>query len=227
MVAVTAQEMRAIDRHAIEYLGIPSIVLMENAALRVIDTIDLSIRHSFGIFCGTGNNGGDGLAIARGLLALEKRVHVFVVGSRDHMSPDFKTNYRVLEALDCPIRWIETLGDLEDFKKEIATVNTLIDCLFGTGLSRDIRGTAAVVIEQMNESRIHTISVDMPSGIDATDGRAYGVFVEASEIVTLQFMKQGLVNNPLVRGRVRVVPIGIPPKSIQAILGKDYRALRS
>lgn len=221
MQAVTGEQMRLIDHFAIERYGIPEIVLVENAAIRTIDCIDLSRRHTFAVFCGTGNNGADGLAVARGLVARAKHVRVFIVGNPEKAGEAWKQNYEALQLLQVQIKRIETLGDLDDMIHQLDEMNTLIDCLFGTGLNREIRGTAAIVIEQINRSRTYTISVDLPSGIDATTGRVWGCFVEADAVICLQLMKTGLQNNPYVNGEVIVVPAGIPQKAIEAGLESD------
>lgn len=209
MRIVTADQMQAIDRYAINVLEIPSLILMENAALRTIDQIDLNHRHSFAIFCGTGNNGGDGLAIARGLIALGKKVHVFMVGERGDGSEEFKVNYQALENLTEPI-WLRTLGDLETLADKLQDVNTIIDCIFGIGINREIRGPAVVIIEQINNSRIYTISIDIPSGMNPDSGKSFGAVIDASEIICLQYKKQGLNQSPYVHCPIKVVPIGIP-----------------
>lgn len=223
MILVTAEQQQAIDHYAIHRLEIPSLLLMENAALRVIDRIDTKLRQSFAVFCGTGNNGADGLAIGRGLLALGKQVKFFIVGDPSHASPEFHTNRRILEHMNADIRFMNTLGDIEELSDQLQTVNTLIDCLFGVGLSREVKGMYAVVIEEINRSRIYTISIDMPSGLDATTGAICGCMVDANEIITLQFMKKGLYNNPNVHGEIHVVPIGIPPQAWESVLGMDRR----
>lgn len=219
MISVTADEMRLIDRYAIDTLGIPSILLMENAALRTIEKIDLARRHSFAVFCGVGNNGGDGLAIARGLLALGKKVYTFIVGDREKMTEEFRINYGALERIG-EIYWVETLGDLDLLNEKLDHVNTIVDCLFGTGLNRDIRGTAVVVIEQINRSRIFTLSVDVPSGLNATTGESFGAVVDASEVICLQYMKTGLIDSRFVHCPVHVVPIGIPALAYERVIGE-------
>ncbi len=222
MRAVTAEEMKNIDRYAIEQLGIPSLLLMENAALRTIDAIDLEKRHSFAVFCGTGNNGGDGLAIARGLHALGKEVRVFLVGDPKRASEEFSVNRATLEHLNLEVSQVETLGDLDTMMTQLGKVNTIIDCLFGTGLNREVKGVAAVVIEQINQSRIFTISVDLPSGLDADRGNIWGTFVEPGLVVCLEMLKKGLVSNPYIHCPIRLVPIGIPEEAKRAILGTSY-----
>ncbi len=219
-MVVTGEQMRAIDQYAIKSMEIPSIVLMENAALQVINKIDLNLRHSFAIFCGTGNNGGDGLAIARGLINHGKDVSVFIVGDRKSITNEFHINYRILEHMRAELKWIETLEDLDHMMQKMQEVNTLIDCIFGIGLSREVKGTAAVVIEQINASRIYTISVDIPSGIHATTGQILGTYVEANEVVCLQYLKSGLSDNKYLHCPINVVKIGIPEQARKYVMGE-------
>lgn len=220
MRIVTAQQMQAIDHYAIERLEIPAIILMENAALRTLDAMDLVRRSTFAIFCGTGNNGADGLAIARGLIALGKQVCCFIVGEKGRGSEAFKLQYRILEHLNVELRWLETLGDLSDMIERLKSVNTIVDCIFGTGLDRELRGMAPIVIEQINQSRVYTYAVDMPSGINATTGESHGAYVQADEIICLQYLKRGLADNPLIFGKVHVVPIGIPDVVYDKVVGR-------
>lgn len=224
MILVNAQQMKEIDHYAIKVLEIPEIVLMENAALRVIDHLDTDRRDSFAIFCGTGNNGGDGLAIARGLIALNKKVDIYMVGDRDKGSTSFRTNYRALVGLHANIKWMETLGDIDDLRESVLKVNTLVDCLIGTGLDRQVTGMKEYVIEIMNRSRVRIISVDVPSGLDASTGQIQGICCEATQTICLQIVKTGVYRNKLVAGDLQVVPIGIPPKAVEAILGKNLEA---
>lgn len=225
MLTVTADQMQRIDHYAIENMEIPSIVLMENAALAIISNLDLNRRHTFAIFCGTGNNGGDGLAIARGLINRGKSVTVFIVGNEEHASPDFKTNLKILRHMRADIKKIETLGDITDLSSQLNNVNTIIDAIFGTGLDRPVRELHAVVIEQINESRIFTISVDVPSGIDATSGKSLGACIEPSAILTLEIMKKGIYENPILRCPIRVLHIGIPDRAKSFVLGEPFNGL--
>lgn len=222
MRSVTAAQMRAMDHYAIEQLELPSIVLMENAARAAMDQLDLHRRHSFAIFCGVGNNGGDGLALGRNLLSKHKRVRFYLVGDLARASADFMVNYRILVHMKADLRLLENLGHIADLQGELQTFNTVIDALFGIGLNRPIRGMAAVVIEQINESRIFTISLDMPSGIDATTGQPYGAYIQPAAILTFEFPKQGLARSPLQHTPVRVLPIGLPREAKAFVLGDDF-----
>lgn len=221
MKTVTGQQMAEIDHYAIERIGIPGIALMEVAALKVLKHIDLDRHKRIAIICGTGNNGGDGCALARGLSARGKDVDVYVMGDPNRGTEDFKTNFFILPRIDIPTYRIETLEEIGRFQDALPQYDLLVDAIFGTGLSSVVRNTQQIVIDTMNESRIYTIAVDVPSGIHATTGQVLGTSVDADEVVCFQFLKQGLFNNPNVRGLIHVEHIGIPQRAIEAVLGPE------
>lgn len=213
MRLVSGQEMRDLDNYCVKQLEIPEILLVENAAISSLPYLDLDQRHSFAIFCGTGNNGADGLAIARHLLGRDKKVHVFLVGHNEKPSQAWLINFRALRHMTSQISSIETIGDLEDMDENLSSYNTIIDAIFGTGLNRPLSGVAPIVIDRMNESRIFKISIDLPSGIDADSGRSYGAFVEADRIICMEFMKAGLKNLNYSDAPIHIVSAGIPIKA--------------
>lgn len=222
MQSVRAEEMREMEQIAIKQLEIPELLLVENAALNILRCLDLSTRHSFAVFCGPGNNGADGMALARHLLGRDKKVMVYLVGESKHPGEAWLTNRRILQHMTKNLRRVETLGEIEDMLQEINAFNTIIDALFGTGLQGSLKGVAPIVIDNINQSRIYTISVDVPSGLDATTGRPSGAFIEANEVITLEMMKTGLENNPYVDCPVQVVSAGLP----QAVKDRVLRNLQ-
>ncbi len=221
MRSVTAEEMKRIELIAMQQLEIPELILVENAALGVLQHLDLSRRHSFAIFCGPGNNGADGLAVARHLIGLDKTVGIYLLGESAPHSEAWKLNMRALTHMKAPIRRLETLGDLDDMIRELEQYNTIIDALFGTGLNRELKEMAPIVIDNINQSRIFTISIDIPSGLDATTGQPYGAFIEANEIITMECMKKGLEHNPNIDAPVHLVSAGIPQSCIRQVLGSN------
>lgn len=222
MRAVTQQEMKAIDRYAIEGIGIPSVVLMENAALKLLRNIDTSRYHSPLIVCGIGNNGGDGLALLRHLHGWDIQTDVFVVDDPEKGSPDFKVQAKIIQNLGIPLQRIQTLEDLENLERAIDRCDLIIDAIFGIGLDRTVSGIYEYAINMMNDARRPILSVDIPSGMDADTGRAMGVCIHADKVITFQFMKKGLENNPFLKGEVVVESIGIPKKAVEIILGKGH-----
>ncbi|NCB42090.1 MAG: NAD(P)H-hydrate epimerase [Clostridia bacterium] len=210
METVTCSEMKAMDSYAIKAIGIPGIVLMEHAALRVIDAIDLQATNSFTVVCGTGNNGGDGLAITRHLILKSKRVDVFVVGNLDKTTADFNTNLTILKNLKPPVSLITDDSGLAQLEKSLKNNDLTIDALFGIGLTRDIRGLFYKVIESINKYSKRILSVDIPSGMDGDNGQVKGICVKADQTVTFHRIKAGLVENKTHTGDIIVVDIGIP-----------------
>lgn len=213
--SMTREEMREADRRAIEEFGIPSIVLMENAALAVVR--EVADAASFTVVCAPGNNGGDGLAVARHLLIRGRRVEAFLVGNPDRGSADFRTNLGILRRLspDAPLPLDES--SLERLVRSLRECEICVDALFGTGLARPIEGLYRRVVEAMGASAAHVVAVDLPSGIDADTGKVLGAAVRANRTVTFHRMKRGLELAPEYAGTVTVAPIGIPGPEIPCL----------
>jgi len=214
MIAVTGNEMKAIDNYCIEKLGIPGIVLMENAALKVIKNIDLDKFNSFTIICGVGNNGGDGLAVGRHLIVEGKDVSIFVIGNLNKASEDFSINYSILKNMKIEIKAIEDEENLKDLIVCIKKSDMTIDSIFGTGLTRDVEGLYRDVIANINEHSKYILSIDIPSGIDSDTGKVLGICVKADKTVKFQLMKKGLVDYE----NVIVESIGMPKMAIEEVL---------
>ncbi len=202
MFVHTADVARQIDKKAIETIGIPSMVLMEHAAIQVsaIITEKYSVHDSIAIVCGPGNNGGDGLAIAR--LLKEKGYDVDVCIISQHLSKDEELQRNILNQLDIPI--FHTL--------QRPHYDVIVDCIFGNGLSRPVEGKYRDVIIEINQRSSQVVSVDVPSGLDATTGRILGCCINATLTIALDCYKQGhlLHQGPDVVGELIGVDIGIP-----------------
>ncbi len=220
LTTITSKEMAAIDNYCIEKLGIPGIVLMENAALRVVQNIDLKNHNSFTIICGVGNNGGDGLAIARHLITEGKNVEIFILGNSSKGSKDFKTNYNILKNIDADIFNISKKNDLNILKNSLATSDIVIDSIFGTGLSRDVEGLFSEAINLINKESKYIIAVDIPSGLSANTGDVLGTAIKGNKTITFQLMKKGLIEDKAKDyiGQIIVEPIGMPEIAIHTVL---------
>ena len=220
MRKVTSSEMKAIDELCIKAIGIPGIVLMENASLKVIKHID-SKYNNFTIVCGVGNNGGDGLAVARHLIVEDKNVDIFVLGNLDKASKDFTINYNILINLGVEIQQITREEDLKRISKSLDNSQMTIDSIFGTGLTRNVEGLFAETIDIMNEKSKYIISVDIPSGLNADNGEILNKCIKANKTITIQLPKIGLstFNGKLNSGEVIVETIGMPKITIEKILG--------
>ena len=206
--SVSREEAREADKRAMETFGIPSILLMENAAIAVLREIkDYAV---FAIVCSPGSNGGDGLALACHLCILGKDVRVFIVGDPNKGSPDFKTNLKVMSKLAPEVLHTVSDENFEDLESALRGCETCIDALLGTGLNRPVEGIYRRVIEAMNDLAMHITSVDIPSGLDCDTGEPLGVCVRATKTVTFHRMKKGLDISPQWGGDVAVTYIGIP-----------------
>lgn len=209
MESISCQEMKEIDSYAINTVGIPSIVLMENAALKVINNIDLNFNN-FTVVCGRGNNGGDGLAVARHLIIKGKKVRIYIVGDIKNGTEDFNINLSILKNLKAEIINIKNEKELLQLKEDLSVSDTTIDALFGIGLKRNIEGLYFEVIKMINNESKQIISVDIPSGIDGDTGKPMGICVKADKTVTFHKMKKGLLNCGDNAGEIIVEDIGIP-----------------
>lgn len=210
MIYVTAEQMRQIDHYTIHEIGIPSIVLMENAKAQISKHIlDKKFTKAY-VFASVGNNGGDGLAVARDIYNAKKYVKVYVIGKLEKASTDFKINYDILKKLDVEIEFVD-----ENTKFDITENDLIVDSIFGTGLKRDIEGIYKDVIDMINDTQAFVVSVDMPSGLDSDENKIHNVVVRADLLVTLQLPKKSLQE---YEGEYVVENIGIPEKSIKYVL---------
>jgi NAD(P)H-hydrate epimerase len=228
---VTGAEMRELERIAIEEIGVPSVVLMENAALRVTErcidalgkALDGDAKPQVLIVCGPGNNGGDGMAVARILINKGIGVSVVFTGDINAVKGDAAAYLGIIQKLGIRIETISPDGPFPDITSVFETCDLIVDAMLGTGLSRVVSGNYKRMIEMINErgarSGKRVISVDIPSGVHADTGRIMGCAVEAAETVTFAYPKAGLLACPGAgcAGKVYVEDISIPPALINRI----------
>lgn len=219
LYAVTAQQMRAMEQKAFEN-GVPSLLLMERAAECAVDALgnligDLHCKRVL-FACGPGNNGGDGLAAARILLRRGGMPTVVLYAAP--ATDDAHTNAAFLEALGVPANVIKDTDGLS-----VSAFDAVVDCLFGTGLSRAPIGLPAALIDYINAQPAPVLSVDMPSGADATTGRVYDPCVKADATVVFHCHKVGLLVGPAreYAGKITVADIGIPKRHLDAYAADD------
>ncbi len=215
--ACYAEEMRNLDRAATEIGMIPSILLMENAALACIEELKKDFELSVckvAVFCGKGNNGGDGLAIAKHLYNSGIDVNVYLVNGND-FSGDAKTNYDIVNAMDVPV---DTVTDTDGLEYVIRSYDVIIDAILGTGISGDVRETVFDVIRLINQNARYVLSVDVPSGINSDSGEICGICINADKTVTFAAYKIGMFMYPAADsvGEVVVAPISIPDAVIKS-----------
>ena len=209
MKVCTAEQMRKIDHSAEELGAIPSIVLMENAAISCVEEI-LKIKNlkSVAVFCGKGNNGGDGLAIARHLYNRGIKTTVYLVCGSE-FSDDALINFEITSKLS--IRIVE-LNDTDSLDLNIKTADLVVDAIFGTGIRGEIAGLASEVIDIINDNAKYILSVDIPSGVDANTGKVSKSCIKADKTVTFAAYKLGMLMYPgaLKTGEIVVHNISIP-----------------
>ncbi|HPM77644.1 MAG TPA: NAD(P)H-hydrate dehydratase [bacterium] len=216
MKLVTAEQMREMDRLAIDTIKIPGIVLMENAGAGATEVIEdvFEDELDFGaiILCGPGNNGGDGYVIARHLYNRGYDVAVFQLGAKSALKGDARTNLKIVENLDIPIYSLLKERDLEVLEEALDDCGLVVDALFGTGLSKPIEGLAARVIDLVNDSDVAIVAVDIPSGLGADTGQPLGPVIMADLTATFGLPKVGqfLYPGAEICGEVEVIDIAIP-----------------
>ena len=213
MKVLTAAAMREADRRTMEELGLPGIVLMENAAMRVVEAVfSLGNFSKVLIAAGPGNNGGDGLAAARLLRQAGRQVSLWTTVPPEKYRGDAAVNYDFLRHSGFPIKHILDYEALEDLRADLESADLAIDALFGTGLGRPVEGLPAAVIGVLNDASAPVLAVDLPSGVEADSGRVMGSAVQAQWTVSLAFPKPGLLQHPGagLAGEAMVGAIGVP-----------------
>ena len=221
VLVMSRDEVRAFDRHAIEVLGIPGVVLMENAGRSCAELIREKTsgveRPSVCVFCGTGNNGGDGFVIARHLLGNAFDVRVVLCGDRQRVRGYAKVNLDVLERMGQRVEVLDCSGD--DVSQHVrvcgAGADFVVDALFGTGLRGSLKEPYAGLVRSINDLGRPILAVDIPSGLDCDTGEPLGETVRAACTVTFVAVKRGFVASSLAAqytGEVYVASIGVEPR---------------
>ncbi|MDH4034497.1 MAG: NAD(P)H-hydrate epimerase, partial [candidate division Zixibacteria bacterium] len=220
MKLVTAEQMRSIDRETIDNQGIPGDQLMENAGRGIADklnslVIDASSGDTVTVFCGKGNNGGDGFVVGRCLYQAGAKVVVYFLGPLDKLPADARLNFDRAAGVGVDMH---ELNSIDQLPAELDT-NYIIDAIFGTGFTGAPRGQAAELIDYINIQPQCTIAIDLPSGLNADNGQHDGVAVRADYTCTLALPKYGLFVTPgrELAGAVITVPIGIPDGVVDSL----------
>ncbi len=202
-----APRMRAVDRWAIEQRGIPSLDLMDRAGQAVARAVEAVVPDGpVAVVCGKGNNGGDGLVVARLLREAAREVTVVCLAGTDGLSPDARTNLERLPGA-VPLALSDAAAPAA-----IARAYVIVDALLGTGFSGVAQGAVAAAIEAIDAAPGLVVSVDMPSGVDASSGIVAGPAIKATKTVTFHAAKPGLWVHPGKNhaGEVETIDIGIP-----------------
>jgi len=220
-------QMRAFDQHAIEVCKVPGLLLMENAGRGATDVLVRELLDGDAadadvvVVCGTGNNGGDGLVVARHLLVRRAHPAVFLVGDPAKLSPDARANLDAWRGLGGPVHEVPPGSELGALEAAMADADAIVDALFGTGLDRPIEGFLAGVVRAIDAAVPPRLAIDLPSGLDADTGAPLGVAVAATVTVTFAHPKLGLLTpgGGQLAGKVRVVDIGVPGELVAHVGG--------
>ncbi len=216
MKAAMAEQMREIDKRTSTEIGIPTIVLMENAAREVTRVCLIELeginQPKVLIFAGKGNNGGDGFAVARMLNDNKIGCKIVFLSDADRLTGDARINYDI--ALKCGI---SIITDLESAVIETEMADIVVDAIFGTGISRPIEGIYADAIDMINTHSRKIISIDIPSGVNSDDGKIMGTAVNADITVTFALPKVGMLLYPGASrcGKIQIVNISIQSSTIE------------
>ena len=218
---LTREQTRAFDRTAIEEVGIPALVLMENAGRSAVDVItSLGVNGPVVVCCGKGNNGGDGLVMARHLANRNIAVSCLLFARPDELSEDAAVQWRIIQNMGLPTElW---LGDAIDESRLAAVVGAadwVVDALFGTGLKGPMRPPFDRIATIISAGNAHVLAVDIPSGMDADTGLPMGIIVRAQHTVTFVAPKVGFQNPAAAPwlGQVHVVDIGLALHFAQSV----------
>jgi len=215
MKTISREKAKLIDEKASKELGLSTLILMENAGRSVAEEIIKLKNKRIAIFCGKGNNAGDGFVCARHLLSKGLNPHIFLLTKISEIKDEAKINLDTLLKLKPKIFKINE-GNFIFYKNKIKNYDLVVDAIFGIGLKGEITGLFKEVIEAINSSAKYVVSVDIPSGLDADKGRTLGVCIKADKTITFLAIKKGMLINRGWRycGNILVKDLGFPPKFI-------------
>ena len=230
MNVLSREQVRSIDRLAIERCGIPGVVLMENAGRNASAAILEQLRElavppelaRVAILCGGGNNGGDGYVIARHLHNSGCTVTLYAASDPEKLSGDAALNFAIIKKMNLPLRRITTAAEFNAIFPELNDANLLVDALLGTGFRGDVRADLAAVITYCNELQAQgkrVVAIDVPSGLDCDTGAPSNATIVADVTVTFVAMKRGFLADsakPFL-GNVIVADIGAPKELIALV----------
>jgi len=214
MKVSTVEEMRLLDKTAIEKFSIKDELLMENAGAAAFNVLAENFEitgTSFAIVCGGGNNGGDGLVVARKIFSMGGLPHVILLSTPEKFKGAARTNHEIAVKIGFPMEHIEKTEVLADI---LFASDVIIDAIFGTGLEREVKGVYKEAIECINNSNIPVVSIDIPSGVNGNNGQVMGVSVEADFTVSFGLPKLGNLLYPGhgLGGELSVTHISFPPE---------------
>jgi ADP-dependent NAD(P)H-hydrate dehydratase / NAD(P)H-hydrate epimerase len=225
MRVLNTQQMREADRRTIDEIGIPAIVLMENAGRQAVAAMeaafeDLTTSH-VGVLCGRGNNGGDGFVVARTLIQRGVETSVFLLGSVADVRGDARTNLEVLGRIGLTVVEIANAQAWELHFSEISQCDLLVDAILGTGFHGQLSGLLETVVADVNGLGVPVVAIDLPTGVSADSHEVDGEAIEASMTVTLAAPKIPLILPPADAhgGDLVIADIGIPLPILDEVEG--------
>ena len=216
---MSREEVRRVDAWAIQEIGVPGVVLMENAgrscADLAIQKLAIVAHPRVCIFCGVGNNGGDGYVIARHLLNAGVPTRVVLCGDPSKVQGDARINMDILMRLGHPVEHVDahgedTVAQVQAFGRDASLI---VDALFGTGLHGELRREYRAIVESLNALGRPILAVDIPSGLDCDTGRPLGAAIRAAYTVTFVAVKKGFLASDAANytGELHVASIGVKP----------------
>ena len=211
MLVGTSNLTKNMDNACVTELEIPLIVMMENAVNSAIKNLDIDENNSYTLVCGVGNNGGDGLGIARKLSVIGKKVEVFLVGKKEKLTECSLINFKILENMGVNLRFLDDKNRI-DLEEALKNSDACVDAIFGTGLKRDVGGIFAEAIDLINRFSKKTYAIDISSGLDSDTGEIRGIAVKAYKTISFEFYKRGFLNyrSDEYTGEIVVEEIGVP-----------------
>lgn len=229
MRVLNAAQMREADRRTIEEIGLPSIILMENAGREVVSVMESAFSHlpesRVTVLAGRGNNGGDGFVVARHLAARGVDVRVCLVGQPADVRGDARVNLEILGRLGLSVTTIGSERDWHEHAPDALACDVVVDALFGTGLSTPLVGLHEFLVQSVADAGVAVVAIDLPSGLSAGHPAPIGPHMTAALTVTLGAPKLPLVLAPgeSAAGTVVVADIGIPPSVFESLGPPDIR----
>lgn len=211
MLVGTSNLTKNMDNACVTEVEIPLIVMMENAVNAAMKNMDIEENNYYTVVCGVGNNGGDGLGIARKLAVLGKKVDIFLVGKKEKLTECSSINFKILENMGMKLTFIND-ENINILAESLKNADICIDAIFGTGLKRDISGIFADVIDLMNKFSKKIYAIDISSGLDSDTGEIRGIATKAQKTISFEFYKRGFLNYKAdnYTGEIVVEEIGVP-----------------
>lgn len=216
MKSVTARQMKRLDALAIKRYGIPALILMENAgrtaceeALKMLPK--KGVRRA-AVFCGYGNNGGDGFVCVRHLINKGVQVRIYLIGQKKKFSKESRVNYQILGNMKQKFKIIRGVNALGKLEKEINKYDLIIDGIFGIGIKGELSSLYQELFNILNKSKVLILALDIPSGLDADTGKPLGNAVRAVKTVTFGLIKNGLTKKEARKftGKIIIADISLP-----------------